>query len=385
MKKIIIAPDSFKGSLTAVEVAKAIEKGVHKVFPNCETVKIPIADGGEGTMETLLDALGGAKVKIKAHDPLMRFIKVEYGLVNEGVANKEKTAVIEMAIASGLTHLNKEEQNPSTTTTFGTGQIIKDALMRGCHTFLIGIGGSATNDAGTGMLRALGYRFLDKDGKETNGTGKSLSEIYTIDESKVMPELKEAHFTIACDVNNPLSGPNGAAFVYAPQKGADEQMVKDLDSGLESFRKLIEKEKGLDLNATQGAGAAGGLGGAFYAFLNAQLKPGIEVVLEAVDFEKHLQNTDLVITGEGKLDQQTGMGKAGSGILDTASKKDVPVIAIGGSVEDVGDLNKRGFVSLFSIIPAPMQVEQAMQKENAQTNITQTTEQIMRTIKQFRK
>lgn len=385
MKKIIISPDSFKGSLSAIEVADAIEKGIHNVFPYCETVKIPIADGGEGTMDTLVNAMNGTKVKVKVHDPLMRPIEVEYGLVNEELTKNGKTAVLEMAIVNGLTLLSKDEQNPSTTTTFGTGEIIKDALKRGCQSFLIGIGGSATNDAGTGMLRALGYRFLDDKGKETDGTGKSLSKIYEIDESGVMSELKEAIITIACDVNNPFSGPNGATFVYAPQKGADEQMVNELDNGMEHFRKLIEKEKGIDLNTIQGAGAAGGLGGGFIAFLNAQLKPGIEMVLEAVDFEKHLQNADLVITGEGKLDQQTGMGKAGSGILDAANKNNVPVIAIGGSLQDVKNLNKRGFVSLFSIIPSPISVEEAMQKENAQTNITQTTEQIMRTIKQFRK
>ncbi|NLA62991.1 MAG: glycerate kinase [Bacteroidales bacterium] len=224
MKKIIIAPDSFKGSLTSIEVANAIEEGIKNIIINCEIVKLPIADGGEGTMDTLVSALKGKKIKIKAHDPLMRPIKVEYGLVQNG-----KTAVIEMAIANGLTLLDIAEQNPSATTTFGTGEIIKDALKRGCHSFLIGIGGSATNDAGTGMLKALGYRFIDKNGKETDGTGNSLSKITKIDESRVMPELKEAQFTIACDVNNPFSGPNGAAYVYAPQKGASEQMVKQLD------------------------------------------------------------------------------------------------------------------------------------------------------------
>ena len=380
MKKIIIAPDSFKGSLTSVEVADAIEAGIKEVFPNCETVKIPIADGGEGTMDTLVSALGGQKVKVKVHDPLMRPIEVEYGLVNNG-----KTAVIEMAVASGITLLKKHEQNPLTTSTFGTGELIKDALIRGCRSFMIGIGGSATNDAGTGMLKALGYRFLDKNGEDTDGTGNSLQSIYTIDESGAMPELKEAQFTIACDVNNTFSGPNGAAYVYAPQKGATLQIVKKLDEGMESLRQLIKKEKEIDLNSVPGAGAAGGLGGAFVAFFNAQLKPGIEMVLEAVDFEKHLKNAELVITGEGKLDKQTGMGKAASGILDAANKKSVPVIAIGGSVEEVKNLNKRGFISLFSIVPSPMLLENALQKDIAQRNITQTTEQIMRTIKHFLK
>lgn len=380
MKKIIIAPDSFKGSLSSIEVADAIEKGIHNILPNCTIVKIPIADGGEGTMNTLVSAMKGKKIKVNVHDPLMRCIEVEYGLVNN-----DKTAVIEMASASGITLLSKQEQNPVATTTFGTGELIKNALKRGCRNFLIGIGGSATNDAGTGMLRALGYRFLDKNGEETDGTGKTLSEICSIDELEVMPELKEAHFTIACDVNNPFSGPNGAAHIYAPQKGASVQMTKELDKGMKSFAKLIENERKIDLNTIEGAGAAGGLGGGFIAFLNAELKPGIEMVLMAVDFEKHLQNADLVITGEGKIDLQTGMGKAGSGILDAASKKNVPVIAIGGSVEDIENLNRRGFLSVFSIIPSPMSVEQAMQKDNAQRNITQTTIQIMRTIRQFRK
>lgn len=379
MKKIIISPDSFKGSLSASEVANAIEEGIKNVFPNCETVKIPISDGGEGTMETLVNALGGEKVKIKVHNPLMRLIEVEYGLVNDG-----KIAVIEMAIASGLTLLTKEEQNPLLTTTFGTGEIIKDALKKGCRSFLIGIGGSATNDAGTGMLKALGYRFLDKKGAETEGTGKSLLSICTIDESEIIPELKEASFMIACDVNNPFSGPNGAAYVYAPQKGADEQMTNELDKGMENLRKLIETEKKIDLNMVSGAGAAGGLGGGFVAFLNAQLKPGIAMVLEAIDFEKHLQNAELVITGEGKLDTQTGMGKAASGILNVANKNNIPVIALGGTVEDVENLNKIGFVSAFSIMSRPMSLDEAMQKNNAQRNITQTTKQIMRTIKHFK-
>lgn len=375
MKKIIIAPDSFKGSLTSIEVANAIEEGIKNVITNCEIVKLPIADGGEGTMDTLVSALKGKKIKIKAHDPLMRPIKVEYGLVQNG-----KTAVIEMAIANGLTLLDIAEQNPSATTTFGTGEIIKDALKRGCHSFLIGIGGSATNDAGTGMLKALGYRFIDKNGKETDGTGNSLSKITKIDESRVMPELKEAQFTIACDVNNPFSGPNGAAYVYAPQKGASEQMVKELDEGMESFRQLIEKVKGLNLNTIPGTGAAGGLGGGFVAFLNAELKPGIEMVLQAIDFDKHLLNSDLVITAEGKLDKQTAMGKAASGILDAASQKKIPVIAIGGTVEDKEVLLKRGFSSLFSTTPSTMPLQEAMQKDIAKRNIIKTTEQIIKSI-----
>lgn len=379
MRKIIISPDSFKGSLTSTEVANAIKEGIRKLFLDCEIIKIPIADGGEGTTDTLVSALKGEKVKVRVHDPLMRPIEVEYGLADNG-----KTAIIEMAAASGITLLKKEEQDPSLTTTFGTGEIIKDALKRGCRSFLIGIGGSATNDAGTGMLRALGFRFLNKNGDETDGTGKSLHSIYSIDTSNVIPELKESSFTIACDVNNPFSGPNGAAYVYAPQKGASELMTKELDEGLEHFRQLIETIKKLDLNTVPGAGAAGGLGGGFVAFLNAQLKPGIEMVLEAVSFDAHLQNADLVITGEGKIDKQTGMGKAVSGILDAASKRNVPVIAIGGCVEDVDNLNKQGVIAVFSVLSSPMSIEEAMQKDTAKRNITQTTEQIMRSIKHFK-
>lgn len=380
MKKIIIAPDSFKGSLTSAEVANAIELGIKRVAPNCEIVKVPIADGGDGTMDTLVSALGGKKIKIKVHDPLMRPIEAEYGLVKNG-----GTAVIEMATASGLTLLSKEEQNPSITTTFGTGEIINDALQRGCHTFLIGIGGSATNDAGIGMLKALGFRFLDKKGEECDVVGNALQSIYSIDETRVSSKVYEAQFTIASDVDNPFSGTNGAAYVYASQKGANNKMVEELDKGLESFRQLIIEKKGIDLNTISGAGAAGGLGGGFVAFLNAQLKPGIEMVLQTIDFENHLQNADFVVTGEGKLDIQTTMGKAASGILDAASKKNIPVIAIGGSVEDKEALLKRGFTSLFSTTPNGMSIEEAMQEETAKENIAQTAEQLIRTMKKYNK
>ena len=380
MKKIIIAPDSFKGSLTSAEVANAIELGIKRVAPNCEIVKVPIADGGDGTMDTLVSALGGKKIKIKVHDPLMRPIDAEYGLVKNG-----GTAVIEMATASGLTLLSKEEQNPSTTTTFGTGEIIKDALQRGCRTFLIGIGGSATNDAGIGMLKALGFRFLDKKGEECDVVGNALQSIYSIDETGVSSKVYEAQFTIASDVDNPFSGTNGAAYVYASQKGANNKMVEELDKGLESFRQLIIEKKGIDLNTISGAGAAGGLGGGFVAFLNAQLKPGIEMVLQTIDFENHLQNADFVVTGEGKLDIQTTMGKAASGILDAARKKNIPVIAIGGSVEDKEALLKRGFTSLFSTTPNGMSIEEAMQEETAKENIAQTAEQLIRTMKKYNK
>lgn len=378
MKKIVIAPDSFKGSLTSIEVANAIAEGVKKVYPNCEIIKTPIADGGEGTLNTIVNALKGEKVKVNAHDSLMRSITAEYGLVNNG-----ETAVIEVASINGITLLSEEEQNPLITTTYGTGEIIKDALQRGCRSFIIGIGGSATNDAGTGLLKALGYRFLDNNKKETKGTGQSLHFICSIDESEVMPELKEAQFTIASDVNNPFTGPKGASNTYAPQKGADKEMIEELERGMESFRQLIKKEKRIDLNTFPGSGAAGGLGGGFIAFLDAQLKPGITIVLEAINFHSILTDAYLIFTGEGKLDNQTTMGKAAGGVLDAAKKKNVPVIAIGGSVEDSNALIKRGFTSVFSITSRPVSIKEAMNKEYTKSNITQTIEQIMRTIYQF--
>ncbi len=378
MLKVLIAPDSFKGSLTSSQVADAIEEGILAVFPQCKTLKIPIADGGEGTCEALVSALGGKKVKVTVHDPLMRPVKAGYGILNDG-----KTAVIEMAAASGLTLLAENEKNPLLTTTYGTGELIKDALRRGCRKFLIGIGGSATNDAGTGMLRALGFKLLDNKGRETPEGGQSLKRITSVNDSEAMLQLHEARFTVACDVTNPFSGVNGAAHVFAPQKGADTEMVEQLDAGLEMFRQLIINQKQIDLNEISGAGAAGGLGGALVAFLKAQLKPGIQMVLEAVSFEQHLKDADLVITGEGKLDKQTIMGKAPAGVLEMALKQNVPVIAIGGSIEDVENLNKEGFLAVYPITPGPASLQEAMKEETARQNIRRTIQQVMRSIHYF--
>lgn len=378
MKKVIVSPDSFKGSLSAIEAADAMKEGVRRVFPQTEIIKLPIADGGEGTMDTLVHAVNGKHVNVRVHDPLMRLIDAEYGLVNDG-----ETAVIEMAKASGLTLLTEDERNPVITTTFGTGEMIKDAIRRGCRSFLIAIGGSATNDAGTGMLKALGFRFLDKNGTETDGTGQSLSAIHSIDTSTVLPELRQASFQIACDVNNPFSGEDGAAYIYATQKGADKEMITLLDEGLENFRQLINREKNIDLNSIAGAGAAGGLGGGLVAFLDAKLEVGIDMILDAVNYEEHLQYADLIFTGEGQIDKQSIMGKALSGILAAASKKEVPVIALGGSVEDIEVLNNEGFLSVLSITPAPISLQEALSKKNAYRNLVHTTEQIMRIIKKY--
>ncbi|MDR1557595.1 MAG: glycerate kinase, partial [Tannerellaceae bacterium] len=360
------------------EVADSAEKAIHKVFPDCEVVKIPVADGGEGTKEALVFALNGSMIACEVHDPCMNLMTAGYG-----ISGDSRTAVIEMASASGLTLVPEDKRNPLLTTTYGTGELIKDALLRGCRNFLIGIGGSATNDAGTGMLQALGFRFSDKNGTELGTGGKILGDISSIDCAAVMPQLEEARFTIACDVNNPFAGENGAAYVYARQKGADDEMIRQLDEGLKNFEAVIRKSGKKDIEAIPGAGAAGGLGGGFLAFLHAELQSGIRMVLEALHFDERIKGADLIITGEGRLDRQTGMGKAPSGILQAAQKQHIPVIAIGGSVEETEALNGQGFLAVFSILPGIVSLEKAMNKEFAMANIERTLEQLFRTINQF--
>lgn len=373
MKKIIIASDSFKGCLSSLEVARAAEEGIRKVLPGCEVVGIPVADGGEGTTEALVAAMNGRFVSCRVHDPLMNPMQVEYGILGDGL-----TAVIEMASASGLTLVPPENRNPMITTTYGTGELIKDALQRGCRRFLIGIGGSATNDGGTGMLQALGFRFFDRDGNALGKGGQILEQIARIDSEKAMPELFKSVFTVACDVNNPFSGENGAAFVYARQKGADDAMIRQLDKGLQNFAAVIHSMSGKDIDPIPGAGAAGGLGGGFLAFLPATLKPGIQMVLETLDFEARIQNADLIITGEGKLDRQTGMGKTPAGVLEAGRRQQIPVVAIGGAVEESDALLQQGFLAVLSIQPGPVALEKAMEKSFAYRQVERIVEQIIR-------
>lgn len=376
MKKIILAADSFKGSLTSRQVAGAMERGIRAVFPACAVHAVTVADGGEGTVEALVDSLGGEFVTIGVRDPLMRPVEARYGIVDGG-----RTAVIEMAAASGLPLVEPELRNPLNTTTFGTGELIADALARGCRQFRIGIGGSATNDAGTGMLQALGYKFFDADGRELGQGGRILEKIRRIDDSDRSAALAGTAFTIACDVTNPFSGPQGAAYVFGPQKGADPAMVADLDRGLHHFAGVIERQYGQDIDLYPGAGAAGGLGGAFKAILGAELVSGIRMVLDAIGFDALLHGADLVLTGEGKLDAQTAMGKAPRGVLDAAERRGVPVVALGGTVEAVAELNRQGFAAVFPILPGPATLEKAMQPDFAAANIERTIEQIMRMAK----
>lgn len=378
MKKIVIASDSFKGSVSSMEVAECAELAIHKVFPTCEVVKIPVGDGGEGTVETLITAMDGKAVSCTVHDPLMRPVEAVYGILGDN-----RTAVIEMATASGLTLVPLPERDPLLTTTYGTGELIKDALDRGCRNFLIGIGGSATNDAGTGMLQALGFRFLDHEGGELGLGGQILDKVCSVDRSRVLPQLREATFTVACDVNNPFYGEQGAAYVFARQKGADDAMIRSLDEGLRNFAGVIKRIEAIEIDDIPGAGAAGGLGGGCVAFLRAALKPGIQMVLEALRFDERIQGADLIITGEGKLDKQTCMGKTPYGVLQAGRRQNIPVIVIGGSVEEVEALNQSGFLAVFPLLPYPVSLEQAMDKDFTCQNIRRALEQQLRVIRYY--
>ena len=379
MKKIILAFDSFKGSAGSLDIAGAARQAILKEYPHCEVLHFPIADGGEGTTEAICTGLDVNKVSCTAHDPLMNPIEVTYGVTKDNT-----TAILEMAAASGLPLVSGALRNPMHTSTFGTGEVILDALNRGCRRFIMGIGGSATNDAGIGMLSALGVRFLDNTGKVLEPKGSNLIRIESVDDSGLYPALNESTFTIACDVNNPLYGQQGAAFVFAPQKGATPDEVAALDEGLQHYAGIIRRQKQLDISSVPGAGAAGGMGGGLLPFLNAVLKPGINTILDILCFRDALRGADLIFTGEGKLDAQTAMGKALGGILKLAKEQDVPVIALGGGVEATSQLNEMGFTAVLSIQPAPVSLDKAMQKEFTLENIERIVTQLIRIIKRFR-
>ena len=371
--KILLALDSFKGCLDSLEAATAVEDGIKAVYPAREVMKMPIADGGEGTAQALVGATKGQIHTVEVNDPLMQPVSASYGILGDGC-----TAVLEMAAASGLPLVPPERRNPMLTTTYGTGELIADALDRGCTHFILGIGGSATNDAGTGMLQALGYRFLDSNGHILGTGGQILEQIAVIDSTVRNPLLDRAQFRVACDVDNPFSGKRGAAYIYAPQKGADPKMVETLDRGLKHFAEMVKVQLGKDIDTVPGAGAAGGLGGGLLACLNARLQPGIQVVLDTLRFDELLVGTDLVITGEGRMDAQTAMGKAPQGVAEAAARKGIPVIALTGSVADAAAINRIGICGVFSVIPYPMTLDDAMEPETARHNIRQTVEQLFR-------
>ena len=394
--KIVIASDSFKGSLSSIEVAESVEKGILDVLPSCNVVKVAVADGGEGTKEALCQTLGGKTVEIPVEDPIGRTINASYVILEDGV-----TAVLEMSAASGLTLLTPSERNPMRTSTYGTGQLIADALGRGCRRFLTGIGGSATNDGGMGMLEALGYRFLDDDGNELSGIGASLSKVCRIDDSMVLQAVRESEFIVACDVDSPLYGPDGAAYVFAQQKGADPEMVRALDDGLRHYAEvssiyvnsfgnrlpdnlddgeylLVDGNVIQDMSSMPGAGAAGGLGYAFVTFLGARLKRGVDMVLDAIGFDKMIEGADLVITGEGRIDAQTFTGKTPYGVLQRASRQGIPVMALAGLV-DLDDSS--GFTAIRQITPPDMRLSEAMLPAVASANLRRT---ISALLQQFR-
>lgn len=372
MKKIVVASDSFKGSLSSLEVAESAEQGIREVFPGCEVIKVKVADGGEGTMDALCSTLGGRCVQQYINNPIGRKIASAYVILDDGI-----TAVIEMSAASGLTLLTPQERNPMCATTYGTGEMIADAMKRGCRRFLMGIGGSATNDAGMGMLDALGFRFLDKNGKVLAGIGASMEKVETIDARYVYPELEECEFIIACDVDSPFCGPRGAAYVFSPQKGADPQMVASLDAGMEHFAEVILRSTGKDIKNVPGAGAAGGLGGGFLAFLNARLERGIEMVLDAMAFDDIIRGADLVITGEGRVDSQTLTGKVPFGIMRRAHRQNIRTVAIGGTVmlSEADDVS--GFDMILPVTPEGMTLEEAMRPETAAANVRDAVRNIL--------
>lgn len=369
--KIVIASDSFKGSLSSHEVAQAAMRGVKQVYPACEIVAVNVADGGEGTVEAVVEALGGEIVTITVSDPLGCPVSACYGLAGN-------TAIIEMAAASGLTLLTAEERNPWLTSTYGTGEMILDAIRRGCREFFVGIGGSATNDAGTGMLQALGFRFYDVDEHEiTNCCGGKLQDIARIDDSEVTAAVRQSRFIVACDVDTPFCGYEGAAYVFAPQKGADAEMVARLDTGMLSFANVIKQTYGVDVVSIAGAGAAGGMGGGFYAFLNATLKRGVDMVLDAIDFDSIIRGADLVITGEGTIDYQTVKGKTAAGVLARAKAQDIPVVAIAGRVEMCDSVAQMGFAGVYPIMENEMPLAVAMQPDFAAANVEKTVKKIV--------
>lgn len=376
--KVVIAIDSFKGSLSSIEAGMAIKEGILKAC-DAEIVVKPLADGGEGTVDALFYGTDGSEVKIDVSGPLGEKVTCTYGILKGG-----KTAIIEMAQAAGIKLVPKHKLNPLYTTTYGVGEMIKDAIDRGCRNFIIGIGGSATNDGGIGMLKALGYEFYDAEGLPVNPIGNDLSKIASLKTDNAHDKLSECSFRIACDVNSPLYGPTGAAYVFGPQKGATPQIVEALDAGLRNYSEVVKKTTGKDTSSIAGAGAAGGLGYAFITFLNAKLESGINIILDEIRLEDDIKDCDVVITGEGKLDYQTTMGKAPIGVAKLAKKHGKTVIAFAGGVtKDAYKCNDEGIDAFFSIQQLPTTVKKTMEYDVARYNLMSTAEQVFRLISMF--
>lgn len=374
--KVVIAIDSFKGSLTSMEAGYAAKEGILKACQADVVVK-PLADGGEGTTEALIEGLGGTYVNVEVTGPFGNKVTARYGIMAD-----KKTAVMEMAEASGIILIDRKELNPWKASTTGVGEMILDAVNRGCREFIIGIGGSATTEGGIGMLQALGYRFYDADKRLLPPVFESLGKIEKISNENVPEALQECHFQIACDVTNPLCGENGAVYVYGPQKGVKPEEKEPMDKAMQHYAKKTAEFTRKDNSLVQGAGAAGGLGFAFLSFVSdAKLKSGIDIVIKATELEKELQDADIVITGEGRLDFQTAMGKVPVGVAHLAKKYNCKVIAFAGSVtEDAGKCNEEGIDAFFPIVRGVTTIDEAMNKENAKKNMALATEQVFRLL-----
>lgn len=377
MRKIVLAFDSFKGCMTSLQVADAAKRAILDNCPQCDVRVVNIADGGEGTVDAICSNLAGRvqTVTCRTYDPLMRPMKASYSIADK------KTAIIETASAAGLTLIPDSERNPERTTSYGVGRMIADAIDRGCREFIVGLGGSATNDAATGILAALGYEFLDDAGTALEPIGANLGKITRIETERADRRLKECRFTLACDVENPFCGTAGAAYVYAPQKGADEAMTERLDSGLASFAKVLSRTFGCDVADRKGAGAAGGIGGTLIAALGATMCRGIDIVLDLADFDRIITDADLVMTGEGAIDEQSAMGKTISGILRRTQPRGVRVVALAGKVSNVEQLNALGLSAVFSIQQQPMPLAEAMNPMTASKGVYSVTSQILKLLK----
>lgn len=375
MKKIILAIDSFKGCLTSAEVGQCVEQTIKEQIPYCQVIPLAVSDGGEGILDILVKATQGHFITIEAHDPLMRIRKARYGVSGDG-----KTAIIEMAEINGLPLVPEKERDPMKTTTYGTGELIADALKRGYRNFLVGIGGSATNDAGLGMLQALGAKLYDGEKLLEGYGGQTMGQVNRIDTNGILAGLEESSFVVACDVHNPFCGPQGAAYVFGAQKGGTPAQLAILDKAMYSLSAIIEKTTGKKVKELQGGGAAGGLGAAFYAFMHAQLKPGINLMLDAVGFDNYLDGTDLVITGEGKADSQTLQGKVPAGVLERANRHSVPVALLAGKIEDKDLLKKAGFKFLLQTSPDTLPLPEAMKPKIAWENIRRATLSLLKSV-----
>lgn len=374
--KVVIAIDSLKGSLSSMEAGMAIKGGILAAKPDAEVIVKPLADGGEGTTDALIEGMNGERIDLTVTGPMHTPVDAYYGYLKD-----TNTAVMEMASAAGITLVPDSEKNPLLATSYGVGEMINDAIQRGCRNFIIGIGGSVTNDGGIGMLKALGVRFLDENDEDAGEGGQALAKVARIDVSGMNPLLKECHIQVACDVNNPLCGENGSTYVYGPQKGVTEDMKKTLDEAMAHFARVTSETLENDYLNTPGAGAAGGLGYAFLAYTGAALTPGIELILDAVGLEEELSSADVVVTGEGRLDFQTAMGKAPVGVARLAKKYNAKVIAFAGSVtKEATACNKEGIDAFFPILRSVCTLAEAMDPVAARNNMTATVEQVFRLL-----